>query len=505
MITPRQHNKQGQHNFFKDLANGEEIVLKEYGYTKDIVKSVLEVYNRFYSQCSPFASYFVGTDIKDTCNNIIDFVLANITYKLDPEGEQWIKTPYRFLADQNGDCKSYSLFVCSVLTCLGIKNAFRFASYAKDGVFTHVYSIAYDERGNELILDCVAVQQGKADKFQEIRYTKMKNIQNATKISMLSGVGDATDNNDILRGLTFSKSDSVATILAKSFLYRSEKENQKYWDFLIWILETYKSKEDLTICSYVFSTYCYPLFDGGYSNVDLSTMKHYCKEYVNGKNNTNSPYQISSISVKEGAKKWFDTNIMPNYNKVFNVDVTATVKTIVENSFNSLYLFADVKNLNDTQKTKRENEKLYFNAIIANTGVTFEACLNFCFGGCCYLYGYTPQALLKAMFFNEFKKVNSKIEGVKLVDDTEAKTTADVTKKDKSNLLDNITKIAQSASDIFTNIWKTVSGSNVKGNNYVTPSISDYEDSSVLTYLAGGALLLFGFLAVTKKGKKKRK
>lgn len=373
-------------------ADGKKTLMYECGYTDDILNSIKEVFDKNYIQCSDFAQQFKGSSIEQTCILIADFVCRNIRYKADPNGQQWIKTPARLIKDGVGDCKSYSILICSILQCLGIDNGFRFAGYTDYQDYTHVYPVAYDSFGNEYIIDCVAIQQNKADLFQEVEYKKKKEIMNSTRISCLSGLGNSSLSEQ--RIVSFSKNDTIPQITVKCFKYASfaDKAMETTANFLTWIVDTYKTKRDLLICAKVFSMY----FDG---RPGLETMKYYCREFINGQTNPNSPYQITTAqSINPAIEAWFNKNITNYCDKSYYIDVTSTIDKIIEMSVAGLYLFAEDKYLNEKQKVKKENENFLFDRVCDNTGITNGACKLIIYGAIVEKYGMTPTQLLKVLF-----------------------------------------------------------------------------------------------------------
>lgn len=127
------------------------------GFTPDIIETVLFADTKSAYYTADFAKTLKGKTLIDTLKNVWEFVKKNIPYKLDPAGEQWIKSPGRLWSEKAGDCKSFSIFTASCLKNLGIPYGFRFASYSKsDPTPTHVYVfVPADKNRNEIILDSV--------------------------------------------------------------------------------------------------------------------------------------------------------------------------------------------------------------------------------------------------------------------------------------------------------------------------------------------------------------
>lgn len=152
------------------------------GTTGDIMRVVLDCYKTKNNQVKNFAPHLKGSTVRQTCHNIWDFVKENIRYKVDPEGQQWIKEPARVWVDKVCDCKSYSVFIASCLRHLGINGMFRFVSFdANNSTPTHVY-IVVPNAGKEIVIDCVLKKFNQEEPYQ------YKHDYCMTRISQLAGV-----------------------------------------------------------------------------------------------------------------------------------------------------------------------------------------------------------------------------------------------------------------------------------------------------------------------------
>lgn len=125
----------------------------ESGNTEDIIVVIMHADKESAKYTSAFAETFDGSTI-EICEDLYFFVQNNIEYKEDPAGVQLIKSPAQLYSDGVGDCKSFSLFIGSVLKNLNIPFVYRFVSF-KPGDVTHVYVVAYDDDGSEIYLDAV--------------------------------------------------------------------------------------------------------------------------------------------------------------------------------------------------------------------------------------------------------------------------------------------------------------------------------------------------------------
>lgn len=171
-------------------AEHKDTIINRQGKTKDIMQAVVDCYNSDYAQVQELADNFPGNDTLSRCRSVFDFVDKNIKYQIDPLQKQWIRTPARLWSDGEGDCKSFSIFICSCLRCMGIPHLFRFAAYEGNSDPTHVYAVAIDESGKEIIVDPVYRDEtGKAVFNKECPYTKKIDMKGTTEISRLSGPG----------------------------------------------------------------------------------------------------------------------------------------------------------------------------------------------------------------------------------------------------------------------------------------------------------------------------
>ena len=169
------------------IRNINRVITTE-GDTSDIINVVMYAYD---SETDPqikvLAEQLRGATDYETCQNIWQYLIDNITYKADSDGTngELVRSPARLVHDGVGDCKSYSIFTATVLRYLGIPCVFRFASYSNKKEATHVYIVA---QGN-IIIDAVAHVQLNYDFNQEVKYTYHCDMANGkTKISYLAGL-----------------------------------------------------------------------------------------------------------------------------------------------------------------------------------------------------------------------------------------------------------------------------------------------------------------------------
>jgi hypothetical protein len=160
-------------------------IINNNGDTSDIINVVMMAYGvEKDPQIKALAYQLQGSTDTETCHNIWQYLIDNVTYRADT-GKQEIRTPARLINDRTGDCKSYSLFTACILRYLGINHVFRFVSYDTRKEATHVYVVA----NQNIIVDAVSNVQAGYPFNQEIKYTYHCDMSNqGTTIAYLAGI-----------------------------------------------------------------------------------------------------------------------------------------------------------------------------------------------------------------------------------------------------------------------------------------------------------------------------
>lgn len=189
-------------------------VIHQNGDTWDIVSTVLKADKQSRKDTENFSKQF--TRDKKGLLKLWLYVKNNFTYKEDENGQQWIKSPARLFHDKKGDCKSFTIFINSVLQNLKIDYITRFISQNSDKDPTHVYSVAIlgDEK---IILDAVYYKFN-----EEPRYTKKYDYM--TKISYLNGVKNFQSELERVKKFNFaeaSEAERQEVLIKEMFLIES--------------------------------------------------------------------------------------------------------------------------------------------------------------------------------------------------------------------------------------------------------------------------------------------
>ena len=148
------------------------------GNNADIVSCWKKCYEQFKNQPMDIvAEIRTEGSIDDKCQAIFGYMVSNTRYLLDPDGKQYIKSPGRLIADGCGDCKSYTMFIASCLHCLGIPCKVRFVNFDGGNQYTHVYPVAIDEQGHEIIMDACELDEDGTPLYDYARrYIKKKEL-----------------------------------------------------------------------------------------------------------------------------------------------------------------------------------------------------------------------------------------------------------------------------------------------------------------------------------------
>ena len=169
-------------------SSGKAVLLKRGGNTDDIVEAILDTIGDVRSQTREFAEGFSPDE--GGLYRLWRWVRTNIHYNEDPLGVQWIREPARLWEDREGDCKSFTVFIVSVLENIGLDYFVRFTNTERRGskIVNHVYPVAILPGGRQIILDAVYRYFNR-----EHPYYLAKDYSMA-EIYRLSGIGDPAEN-----------------------------------------------------------------------------------------------------------------------------------------------------------------------------------------------------------------------------------------------------------------------------------------------------------------------
>ena len=157
-----------EYDKYFEVATGENKIILQNGDLKDTISLMKRAIRESVPQTRKIAQVLKGRNTCETCKNIWFFVYNHIQYTKDEKGREQVRNANRTWQDRKKgvDCDCYSVFICSILTNLGIENSFRIAKYNKDIGFQHVYPIV-SYKDEYIVIDCVLDEFNKEHPFIE--------------------------------------------------------------------------------------------------------------------------------------------------------------------------------------------------------------------------------------------------------------------------------------------------------------------------------------------------
>lgn len=142
--------------------------------TGDIVSLVQEVIKTDSDDTEGLARQFPTT--KNGLMKLFNHAANRFIYTEDPEKNQWVQAPsYLYHISKEGDCKSFTVFLISVIRNMGLKSIVRYVSYgSKD--YRHVYPIAILPTGEQVVMDLAYYKQEGGAFGTEKPFFKKKDI-----------------------------------------------------------------------------------------------------------------------------------------------------------------------------------------------------------------------------------------------------------------------------------------------------------------------------------------
>jgi hypothetical protein len=180
-----------QYDYHFPRAELVDSTVKRGALVTDTVKFIPKVVSETRWQTEKLAQLLKDDSRHKTCKNIWDFVFNHIAYHKDKDGYEQIRSPARAWHDRKRgvDCDCYTVFISTVLSNLKIPHLLRITKYKEDR-FQHIYPVARDDDGSEIVIDCVVNSFGYEEPFSEKQDTAMD-------LQYLSGL-DSPENEDLL-------------------------------------------------------------------------------------------------------------------------------------------------------------------------------------------------------------------------------------------------------------------------------------------------------------------
>ena len=159
------------------------------GGVDETVKIMCEIIKKHHLQVYKLAKHLEKPTKLETLQAIWDFVFNHIQYKNDKKGVEQVSTPARIWLNRStpntpSDCDDHSIFVGSLLYCLGIPFSIRIAGY-EGKPYSHVYIVVGD-----VCIDTVLHRFN-----HEAQYTSKKDTQ--MQIETLAGYDEGPVSNEL--------------------------------------------------------------------------------------------------------------------------------------------------------------------------------------------------------------------------------------------------------------------------------------------------------------------
>jgi hypothetical protein len=176
---------------------GFRATIKEKASLSDTLKNMKRIAERDTYQVRELAKELEGSSVEETSRNIWDFIRENLTYKLDTEGIEELRTPARTLHDKIFDCDDATILTSAILLNLGISHEYRITAYKEKGKFSHIYPVAFDDEGRSYVID--TVPEIPHFNYEEQPIIDLKTVR--MELHELSGVKEAVGQEEMKQDL----------------------------------------------------------------------------------------------------------------------------------------------------------------------------------------------------------------------------------------------------------------------------------------------------------------
>lgn len=168
---------------------GEVTTVTENADMAKIIATIMDADERSKPFTAQFAHYLKGRNDYETLGNIWNFVKTEIRYVRDRPGDEVVKSPGQLWKSREGDCKSFSIFIGSILNNLGYNYKYRVAIYsALTPQQGHIYPVAILPDGEEVVVDAVHTRfDDQAPYYKAWDY--IPGTTGRKPVSSISGIG----------------------------------------------------------------------------------------------------------------------------------------------------------------------------------------------------------------------------------------------------------------------------------------------------------------------------
>ena len=210
------------------------ITLDHDGDLTDTIEVIKKAYNKSIPQMQELSRKLKGNSLKESAQNVYDFIYKNIRYKRDTEGMEEVRTAARSWADRElgVDCEDMSIFAAALLVNMGYAPVFNIIAQNDSPFYSHIFvSVGtHNHTSNSLVKGYVIDPVPPLVGFDSLANNISKNmrIQLLEGVQDLNGLGHINPQSDMMLGLGgWAKKDAVtkALINRQSELLRMSRAN----------------------------------------------------------------------------------------------------------------------------------------------------------------------------------------------------------------------------------------------------------------------------------------
>lgn len=196
--------------FDESKLQGTDPIILQSGTNHDTLRKMSEIARKYSYQTKKIAAHLKASSLKQSLNNLWEFLYNHVQYKLDNPNREQLRTPLRTWKDRarGVDCDCYSIFISSVLHNWGIPHAFRMAAYSAD--FQHVYVVVPVDGKKSSLENNYYTVDPVVDHFNyEVPFSKK--FDRSMQVQMLNGFG-TTEGNTCTTGVRKNKGDDIVRV-----------------------------------------------------------------------------------------------------------------------------------------------------------------------------------------------------------------------------------------------------------------------------------------------------
>lgn len=164
-----------QFDRFFPNSTGKDTVIIKMADVEDTLDLMQKIVIETLDDTKQIAQLLKKDSLLATCETIWNFVYKHINYEEDEQGIEQVRRPSRTWKNRKTgvDCDCYTVFICSILSNLGIESTIRITDNYGNG-WNHVYPVVIDKNGKEIVIDCVLHEFNKEHSYKKKLDTNME-------------------------------------------------------------------------------------------------------------------------------------------------------------------------------------------------------------------------------------------------------------------------------------------------------------------------------------------